>query len=121
MEQNRAIPVLPAQNLQKAIEFYGNLGFQPAAEFENYAIVCRGSLEIHLSLLPTIVPTESYAECYLRVTNIDELFQEFTQLSLPVTGIPRIGTLENQPWGMREFYLIDLSGNLLRIGQEVID
>ena len=26
-------------------------------------------------------------------------------------------TVEDKPWGLREFALIDLDGNLLRIGQ----
>ena len=34
-------------------------------------------------------------------------------------GIPRITALEDQPWGMREFALVDPDGNLLRVGQEL--
>lgn len=116
--QNCAIPILPARHLSEMIEFYAQLGFEAIANYQNtYAILCRGSIELHFSLLPDIVPTESYAECYLRVTNVDELFQEFMQLALPAEGIPRIGKLIDQPWGMREFYVVDPSGNLLKIGQ----
>ncbi|MFU1921534.1 class I tRNA ligase family protein, partial [Klebsiella pneumoniae] len=40
-------------------------------------------------------------------------------LGLGGQGIPRITVLEDQPWGMREFALIDPDGNLLRVGQEL--
>ena len=36
---------------------------------------------------------------------------------LPSSGIPRIDRLENKPWGIREFAIVDPDGNLLRIGQ----
>lgn len=115
-----AIPVLPARNLQETVEFYQNLGFETHFDPESqdaYAIIIYGTLELHFSLLPEIIPSESYAECYLRVSQVDELYRKFQAQSLPFVGIPRIGRLENKPWGMREFYIIDPSGNLLKIGQ----
>lgn len=117
LQQNCAIPVLPSRDLAETIEFYQKLGFEVAAEYEDYAILCRELIEIHFFRLSEIVPDQSYAGCYLRVPNVDELFHEFTVLSLPTEGIPRIGKLEDKPWGMREFYIIDFSGNLLKIGQ----
>lgn len=117
MQQNCAIPVLPMRDRAETIAFYQALGFENVSSHDTYAILCRGSIEIHFTLFPEIVPTESYAECYLRVTNVDELFQEFGQPLPSRHGIPRIGQLEDQPWGMREFYIVDPSGNLLKIGQ----
>lgn len=119
MPQNCAIPILPSRNLAKTLEFYHQLGFERAAEYETYAILCRDGIELHFSLFPEIIPTESYATCYLRVTNVDDWFQIFSYLSLPIEGIPRLGQLEDKPWGMREFYLIDLDGSLIRIGQVI--
>ncbi|WP_199336876.1 bleomycin resistance protein [Oscillatoria sp. FACHB-1407] len=119
MNQNCAIPILPTRDLLETITFYNKLGFETISEHENYVILCRDSIEIHFSLFSDIDPAKSYVECYLRVTNVDELFQEFGQLSLPNVGIPRIGRLEDKPWGMREFYIVDPSGSLLRIGQKI--
>ena len=31
-------------------------------------------------------------------------------------GIPRMERLENKPWGLKEFALLDTDGNLIRIG-----
>lgn len=119
MLQNCAIPILPSRNLTETTEFYQKLGFETVADYEAYVILCRDSIEIHFSLLPEIISSESYAECYLRITNVDDLFQEFSRLALPTEGIPRLGALEDKPWGMREFYVVDPSGNLLKIGQVI--
>lgn len=62
-------------------------------------------------------PAQSYGGCYWRVNDVATVFEDFRQQSLPSQGIPRLGELENKPWGMREFYLVDPSGNLMRIGQ----
>lgn len=117
MQQNCAIPILPSRNLSETIAFYQQFGFQTIAAYDNYVILCRDTVEIHFSLFPEIVPTQSYAECYLRITEVDQWFQEFQQRSLPRQGIPRLTAPEDKPWGMREFALVDPSGNLLKIGQ----
>lgn len=122
MPSDQAIPILVSRDIYKSIDFYQKLGFErtyPVDSGTNYAILYRGSLEIHLTFFPEIVPSESYLACYLRVAHVDELFQEFESLGLPVEGIPRIGSLENKPWGMREFYIVDPDGNLLKIGQVI--
>lgn len=120
MPSDQAIPILVSRDITKSVDFYQNLGFEstyPVDSTADYAILHRGSLEIHLSFFPDIVPSESYLACYLRVTQVDELFQEFQALGMPTEGIPRLGCLEDKPWGMREFYIIDPDGNLLKIGQ----
>jgi hypothetical protein len=42
---------------------------------------------------------------------------DFAPAQLPRNGIPRMDDLEDKPWGMREFAIVDSDGNLLRIGQ----
>lgn len=118
-----AIPTLPARNLPEILAFYQQLGFQnytnPAHQ-DIYLILRRHGLEIHFFDFAELDPATSYAGCYLRVSNVAALFEEFSQQSLPSTGIPRLGALEDKPWGMREFYLVDPSGNLIRIGQVIV-
>jgi hypothetical protein len=38
---------------------------------------------------------------------------------MPLRGIPRMDAIENKPWGMREFAIVDEDGNLLRVGQDL--
>lgn len=117
-----AIPTLPSRNLQETAEFYGKLGFEncSAPDYADHYLILRwGTIELHFFHLPDIVPAESYAGCYLRVSQVEPLFHAFQTQSLPCEGIPRLGALEDKAWGMREFSLVDSSGNLIRIGQVI--
>jgi catechol 2,3-dioxygenase-like lactoylglutathione lyase family enzyme len=113
-----AIPQLPSRSLERTLAFYRRLGFEGEIVAPTYAIAERGSLELHFFLHPTLIPAESSFGCYLRVQDVAALFEAFSAAGLPDSGIPRITPLVDQPWGMREFALIDEEGSLLRIGQE---
>lgn len=122
MTAGQAIPTLPSRDLVETVSFYQKLGFESRSVQDYadiYVILQRGSLELHFFKMAEIVPAESYGGCYLRVDSVEALVEEFQQLVLPREGIPRLGALEDKPWGMREFYLVDPSGNLLRIGQDM--
>jgi hypothetical protein len=55
------------------------------------------------------------------VKDADRLHGELTALRLPREGIPRLTSIEDKPWGMREFVLVDPSGNLVRVGHDLGD
>lgn len=121
MQPDIAIPILPSRSLDDTQSFYRRLGFKCklwGAPY-HYAILDRGTLEIHFFKHESLIPAESFAGCYLRVQHVDELFRVFATANLPRTGIPRMEDLENKPWGMREFAILDPDGNLIRIGQEI--
>lgn len=114
-----AIPVLPSGALQRTLAFYARLGFE-GESFEPhhpYAILTRGTVELHFFLHRELVPAESAFGCYIRVADVASLYQAFQSAALPRQGIPRMDRLEAKPWGMHEFALVDEDGNLLRIGQ----
>ena len=56
---------------------------------------------------------------YLRVADVQSIYEAVSVLGLPSTGIPRVVALEDKPWGLREFAVVDPDGNLLRIGQVI--
>lgn len=114
-----AIPILPSRSLPDTLAFYARLGFagEIMGEGDAYAILTRGTVELHFFEHPKLVPAESWAGCYVRVQDVDSLYQALDLTHLPTAGIPRMHKLEDKPWGMREFAVIDEDGNLLRIGQ----
>jgi hypothetical protein len=122
MRSERSEPILPALSLDETRAFYTELGF---VSWHNgrgpweYEIFSRGHLVIHYFLERELKPGENYTSCYWRVKDADELYQEFARLGLPSRGIPRLNPPEDQPWGMREFTLVDPSGNLVRIGHDL--
>jgi len=116
-----AIPLLPSRCMASTLAFYQKLGFdgEIVSPHGDYAIVNRGSLEIHFFLHTELVPTTSAFGCYCRVQDVASIYAAFCQAGLPAVGIPRLTLLEDKPWGMREFAVIDADGSLLRIGQEL--
>ncbi len=114
-----AIPTLPCRSVGETVAFYKRLGFDGGAhEFNgDYAILRRGAVELHFFTREELGPTDSSAGCYIRVLDVEEIFRSFSSSQLPRKGIPRMDALEDKPWGLREFAIVDLDGNLLRIGQ----
>jgi catechol 2,3-dioxygenase-like lactoylglutathione lyase family enzyme len=112
-----AIPTLPSRDLAATLRFYAALGFEGEIVAPEYAIVRRGTLELHFFLHTTLRPADSDHGAYLRVDAVDVIYLDLQSARLPRQGIPRMDLLEDKPWGMREFAVVDADGNLLRIGQ----
>jgi len=114
-----AIPILPSRSVTDTLNFYQPLGFEGVIRgaAHDYAILRRGTLELHFFTHRDLDPAASCAGCYLRVSDVESIYQDFLRAELPTRGIPRICRLENKPWGLREFSIVDADGNLLRIGQ----
>ena len=113
-----AIPVLPSRSLNDTLAFYRRLGFVGEIHAHgNYAVVTRGTVELHFFTARELVPSESSAMCYIRVADAEDIYREFSSAVSSRRGIPRVDALEDKPWGMREFAVVDTDGNLVRIGQ----
>ncbi|HWY29733.1 MAG TPA: VOC family protein [Candidatus Acidoferrum sp.] len=114
-----SIPILPSRSLIGTLAFFKQLGFDGKilGDGDSYAILTRGTVELHFFIHSELRPAESCAGCYIRVLDVESVYRAFTSAKLPRRGIPRIDALENKPWGMREFAVVDPDGNLLRIGQ----
>lgn len=109
-------PLLPANNVAEAMAWYRDvLGFPDAFlfEHEDYAIVKREGVEIHLFHMD-IEPRKSDFMVYVRVTDIQTLYAEYAAKDLIHPDAP----LQNKPWGQTEFAILDPNGALLTFGQE---
>ncbi|MES2823237.1 MAG: VOC family protein [Pseudomonadota bacterium] len=117
-----AIPTLPCRAVSATVAFYKRLGFDGGAHDFNseYAIMRRGTIELHFFAHEELVPSDSSAGCYIRVLDAEEIYNAFSSSQLPRIGIPRMDALEDKPWGHREFAIVDPDGNLLRIGQIIV-
>jgi catechol 2,3-dioxygenase-like lactoylglutathione lyase family enzyme len=117
----RAVPILPSRDLAETLEFLERLGFENAGAHWsewNYLIVSRGGIELHFFSHPEVDPLSTDAMCYLRVPDADALHAEWNEVGIesdPTTG-SRLMPPETTDYGMREFALVDKSGNLYRIG-----
>ena len=119
MRTERAEPILPSRDLEETRQFYQRLGFTSWWDGKapwDYEIVSRGDLVVHFFLESGLAPEANDTSCYWRVFDADQLHAELSALQLPSQGIPRLTAPEHQPWGMREFTIVDSSGNLIRVG-----
>jgi catechol 2,3-dioxygenase-like lactoylglutathione lyase family enzyme len=118
-KDDRAIPTLPCRSVSATTDFYRRLGFEGGAHDFNteYAIFTRGAIELHFFTHRELNPSESSAGCYIRVQDVESIYRSWSANGLPRSGIPRMDRLEDKPWGLREFAVVDPDGNLLRIGQ----
>jgi len=112
-------PIFPAHDLRRTRAFYESLGFKSGYRDDNYDILRRGSLVVHLERRADLVPATNQTSCYWRVRDADALYREFAALELPDDGAPSLTEVSDEPWGMREFTLKDPAGNLIRIGHEL--
>ena len=115
-----AVPTLPARDIDETIAFYSPLGFEAVyrtPDPEGYVILRRISVEIHFFRWPDLDPAANYSGCYLRVTDVDRFYRDFAGARLPARGIPSLSGIEKKFFGMREFRVVDVNGNLLRVGE----
>jgi hypothetical protein len=118
----RAVPILPSRSITATRDFYERMGFSTMYYDDaaiGYLIVELGGVELQFFRHTALDPAKSDHGAYIRADDVDAFTQRFLQLALPVVGIPRFNPAEDRPWGMREAYLVDLDGNLIRIGQQI--
>jgi len=116
----RAVPILLSRDLRETLGFFERLGFEnrgaPPEEW-GYLIVGRGTAELHFTEDATVDPLRTSSMCYLYVDDAQRLFEEWEKEVVPdpATG-SRIVAPVSTDYGMREFAVVDRSGNLVRVG-----
>jgi catechol 2,3-dioxygenase-like lactoylglutathione lyase family enzyme len=109
------IPILASRDIGETIAFYERLGFAVRGLDDDfgptYLMVRRDDVELHFVHFPEATPEESHGGCYLRLADAQAVYDEWESMAIPHLHAPR-----DTPWGMREFFMVDPSGNLLRIG-----
>tara|TARA_R110000868_G_scaffold61059_4_gene185713 strand:+ start:9493 stop:9837 length:345 start_codon:yes stop_codon:yes gene_type:complete len=111
MDFARSIPVLPSLAIAETGSFYmAKLGFQRIYGEDDYLIVRRGEMELHFWRTddPSLPENTS---CYIRGGEIETLYAEYS-----AAGVPGLSAFEVRSWNMKEFYIHDPHGNLLRFG-----
>ncbi|MGB1258383.1 MAG: hypothetical protein ACPG51_21085 [Thiolinea sp.] len=108
-----AIPVLASLNIAESAKFYtGVLGFNVGYQDDNYLIVQRDRMEIHFWLTDDCRYPEN-TSCYIRGGQVVELYAEYSDRNF---GQGRLSDFSVRPWNMKEFYVHDVHGNLVKFG-----
>ena len=104
----RIAPIFPVRDLDRALEFYGRLGFTVRTYAGGgYGFASLGDVEIHLGLVPA---GTAQAGAYLFVDDPDR-FARRCQAAGATVHPP-----QDTPWGRHEGVLLDPVGNTIRFG-----
>jgi hypothetical protein len=126
----KTIPIFPCRSIDQTWEFYEALGFElllRQTRPNHFIAIRRGDLDLQFFGLKRHDPTVSMHMCYVTTTDVDALYEAFRgglKASLgriPTRGLPRIGSLNDMSYGVRQFLISDPDGIQLRIGQPISD
>jgi hypothetical protein len=107
----RAVPMLATDDVAASAAFWAAAGFEVETYDEGFAAAYRDGVELHLA---TPAPDgRDRGEAYVHVANVDVLHTAWKAAGLDVTDV------EDQPWGMREFSVLDPGNNRVRVGRSI--
>jgi hypothetical protein len=113
-------PKLPMRNINNTQNYYvNNLGFEVFGNHQStdYLMLQKDNIQIHFFEHNTLNPLENYGQVYIRVKDIDGLYQSLLDKQV---AIHPNGHLAAKPWGQKEFSLLDPDHNLLTFGETVL-
>jgi hypothetical protein len=107
-----AIPKLASLDIARSLSFFERLGFSRKFASSSYGVAERDGVAIHFwCCSDPRIPTET--GCRIAVEGIDELFEAYSKLNV----VHPNGVLEAKPWGVREFSIVEVDGNLVTFQQ----
>ena len=111
----RAVPVLASMDLAATQRFYADkLGFHAGNRYPDYAVCSRDGVEVHFWLTddPDVAKSTS---CRIDVVDIEPLYEQYVAAGV----VHPNGPLRDQPWGFKEFAVLDGDGNCIKFGERL--
>jgi hypothetical protein len=114
------IPILPSADFDVTRDFWALLGLEEAGRWPDEYLILRHPLlaiELHFWLHREVDRWSNDVACYVRFDTPDEALA--CHAAWAGVGIPESAVLsapQQEPWGAVEFHVIDLHGNLVRLG-----
>jgi catechol 2,3-dioxygenase-like lactoylglutathione lyase family enzyme len=105
-----SVPIIPARDVIASTSWYRDaLGYEVHRSQADYGIVGREGSWIHLYGPSGIAPESSDTMIRVGVDGIDDLYTACVAKGIVHPNAP----LQERPWGLREFAVLDLDGNLV--------
>lgn len=111
-------PKLPMRDKAATRNYYiDGLGFRDvgAMDYDGYLMLEKDGIQLHFFEFKALDPLENYGQVYIRTDAIAALYQWLLDRNV---AIHPNGALQQKPWGMKEFSLLDPDNNLLTFGEE---
>jgi catechol 2,3-dioxygenase-like lactoylglutathione lyase family enzyme len=107
----KALPELPLDDVSAGVAYYCDvLGFKVNYAGPEIGVMDRDAITI--LLIARTAKHHGIGSCYVYVHNVDALHAELVAKGANVQGDP-----VSQPWGLRDFQVLDLEGNRITFGQ----
>lgn len=113
------IPILPSADFDTSASFWAGFGFLEIGRWPDYLIVRHPQLEIELHFWPdaSVDRWTNDVACYIRFGSPEETVAchaGWADVAVPEPA--RLSVPKAEPWGAVEFHVIDVHGNLVRVG-----
>lgn len=112
--------VLAVKDLKASASYYiEKLGFKTVWEDSGWHCVVRDSIYIMMGECANERPASELGDhsyfAYFDVANIDGLYEEYQS-----KGVAFLSTIEDKPWGQREFSVKTIDGHRIMFGEAVV-
>ena len=111
---------VPARDFALSKQFYQDLGFELAWSSDDLAYMRHGDCSF---LLQNFYNEEHAGNfmMHLLVTDVEAWWQQVEARKIASKYGTKTEPPEDRPWGLRDFVLVDPTGVLWRIGQNIAD
>ncbi|ETV91043.1 hypothetical protein H310_14283 [Aphanomyces invadans] len=106
---------VPAANFEQSKAFYAALGFECTWSSDSLAVFTYGPLSFYLQAFND----QPFIDNYMMYLSVDNVADWFTHTkAVTDTFKTRLGELEDQPWGQRDFTFQDPCGVCWRVAEQ---
>ena len=113
-----AVPVMHVADIESAITYYTNvLGFTEDFRWKDYAgVSLNGAARMHLNGFGSAPERNGMGQVYFMVPNVDEIYAGMLQRGAVIDH-----EIVDNPYGMRDFSVLDPDGNRYTFGTEIAE
>lgn len=109
---------VPAKDFELSKQFYQDLGFRLASDQGGIAYFCHGNCSFLLQDFYEPSHASNFM-MHLLVEDLDKWHQHVMASGVADKYSTKISSISKQPWGMLDFIVIDPSGVLWRIAENI--
>ena len=113
-----AVPVMHVADIDSAVTYYTTvLGFTEDFRWKDYAgVSINGAARMHLNGFGTAPDRNGKGQVYFMVPNADEMYTGMVQRGAVIDH-----HIVDNPYGMRDFSVLDMDGNRYTFGTEIAE